>query len=82
MRSFQLDLFKSDLLTSSQNYAGSTEVLHKIVFTQFRKIKVPHFLLFQAATFFKIAPSVALLFSSSSLFSFQGAIPASAGGGE
>ena len=59
---FSLTFIKSVLLTSSLELCRLNRSLHKIVFTQFRKIKVPHFLLFQAAIFFKIAPSVALLF--------------------
>ena len=59
---FSLTYLRLFLLTSSLELCRLNRSLHKIVFTQFRKIKVPHFLLFQAAIFFKIAPSVALLF--------------------
>ena len=59
---FSLTYLRVGLLTSSLELCRLNRSLHKIVFTQFRKIKVPHFLLFQAATFFKVAPSVALLF--------------------
>ena len=59
---FSLTYLRVGLLTSSLELCRLNRRLHKIVFTQFRKIKVPHFLLFQAATSFKVAPSVALLF--------------------
>ena len=57
----------SPFLVLFQNYAGSTD-LHKIVFTL---IKSFHNAVFLTRLF--TAPSVALLFFSSSLFSFQGA---------
>ena len=78
---FSLTYLRVGLLTSSLELCRLNRSLHKIVFTQFRKIKVPHFLLFKLRSFSRSHPLLPC-FSSSSLFSFQGAIPASAGGGE
>ena len=79
---FSLTYLRLFLLTSSLELCRlNRSFTQNCIYPKFSE-KLKFHLCFLDATFFKIAPSVALLFSSSSLFSFQGAIPACAGGGE
>ena len=70
---FSLTYLRVGLLTSSLELCRLNRRLHKIVFTQFRKIKVPQ-LKFLSLSCFHMTPLCCLAFSIFPLFSFQGAI--------
>ena len=59
---FSLTYLRLFLLTSSLELCRLNRSLHKIVFTQFRKIKVPHFLLFKLRPFSRSHPLLPCFF--------------------